>query len=315
MLCTFGLVGTHLFTDGRLWEAIDDASSDCADGQRRVAVAYVGLHRPRLGLGDTLVANTSDASMRQGSTSKGALHSFAAAGAQVFGVGRLHAKVMVFGKWAIVGSSNLSTRASQAISIEAAVVSDSSVLVREANAFIDGLVDGLQPLTDDEIASLPEFEPTRRVAPEAVDPPKRLWVYWPDEHEFVEEELSLASEARRGLGRGRHANIATDPDDGGLVGDWLLHIERDGNDSIVFEAPLEIVGRAASDAHAVLIVRHSDAYEDLNAGPGYERKRSALGTAIRDLRPTDDPLCLSGDEAARVVDLFRRGAEDNGRYG
>jgi len=163
------------------------------------------VNRPRLGTGDTLVVNASDAAMRQGSTTKVALLAFAKAGVRVYGVGRLHAKVMVFGDRVVVGSSNLSMRASQGISIEAAVVSDSKVLVREANAFIDGLIAGFQPISLEQISALPDVEPRKRAAPEALDPPERLWVYWPYDHEFVE------TGTRAGARRARRPRTRTTP--------------------------------------------------------------------------------------------------------
>lgn len=77
-----------------------------------MAVAYLARGATKLltlGKGDVLVVDMGDASVKAGRTDPQELLHYLAAGVSVFSVENLHAKVFVFGKTVIVGSSNVST--------------------------------------------------------------------------------------------------------------------------------------------------------------------------------------------------------------
>ncbi len=91
---------------------------------RRAAIAYVGDDPPiAFGEGDLLVVDASDASIRCGRTSAATLTIFHEAGAQLFSLPSLHAKVMLLDDWAVVGSAN-DSRQSVTAYAEAAILSD-----------------------------------------------------------------------------------------------------------------------------------------------------------------------------------------------
>lgn len=107
--------------------------------RRRAAIAYVT--DPRLlplGAGDVLVVDASDASIAAGRTSAKVLAGYLRAGASLFNVPNLHAKVLVLDDWAVIGSANASLRSSEYY-VEASVVSDRPELVGQAEQLIGSL--------------------------------------------------------------------------------------------------------------------------------------------------------------------------------
>src|SRR5690606_11149457 len=122
--------------DVEIWDAVRRAANGVRNGSRRCAVSYVSNGGYlKLGGGDTLVVNAGIAAMRAGATTKRALADYVARGVDVFNVSSLHAKVFVLGDVAIVGSSNVSTRAAHGYTIEAATWSDSRRFVSDAAGF------------------------------------------------------------------------------------------------------------------------------------------------------------------------------------
>lgn len=103
------------------------------------AVSYVSdVSDLPLDRGDTLVCDASDAVARAGSTRKDALAELIVRGVSVWSRPGLHAKVVVAGKRAIVGSANWSLR-SEAVLVEASVDTIDAAVVDPALAFVRGL--------------------------------------------------------------------------------------------------------------------------------------------------------------------------------
>jgi hypothetical protein len=109
---------------------------------RLLVVAYVGGDAPELvppRSDDYVLVDASEKAVRCGQTSPAALMAWADAGAVVESVEDLHAKVMIFGDVAVVGSANLSRNSRDRL-IEAAVVATSSPLVRQARTAVADLL-------------------------------------------------------------------------------------------------------------------------------------------------------------------------------
>lgn len=298
-------MGTRLMTDEELWDEIAAATEGCRDGERKVAVAYVSASRwLRLGSDDVLVVNTSEPAMRQGATVKQALLDYMAAGVRVYGDSRLHAKVMVFGGVAVIGSSNLSARAARAQSIEAAVWSDVKSLVAQSTKFVDDLIEERTPLTAADVAALPDADPKlRHVQTEPIAVPERVWVYWTSDWELTPEEkkdVRTVEVARR------NEVIHTHVDDPAEIGDWLVRIHRDGKDNAVYLAPIEVIDKRTFKTVGVLVTRPAAMYEDLDTSAKYARRRAHLFPTVRGLRSTDTELVLKGDDARSLMRWFQR---------
>lgn len=75
---------------------------------RKLAIAYVTEDHIGLRSGDVLVCDASDRMIRMGQTDAKLLRQLAGTGVTIHNVPGLHAKVMLFGRHAIVGSANMS---------------------------------------------------------------------------------------------------------------------------------------------------------------------------------------------------------------
>ena len=103
---------------------------------RLAAVAYVSTDRyVRFGRGDTLVTDASDAAIRSGETSARALSAVFGRGAEILNLPGLHAKMLVLGDVAVIGSANLSVQAATG-NVEAAMATDSRAAVAGIKSLI-----------------------------------------------------------------------------------------------------------------------------------------------------------------------------------
>src|SRR3989337_4427162 len=99
-------------TAGNVWTTILELSSSC--DMKKAAVSYVSSDAIlKFGQGDTLVVDASDDAIQAGQTSGSVLQRALTRGARVVSIPRLHAKVMVFGATAVVGSANISVRSTR----------------------------------------------------------------------------------------------------------------------------------------------------------------------------------------------------------
>jgi hypothetical protein len=88
------------------------------------AVAYVSSDSLiKFGKGDTLIADASDSAIKSGETSYKVLRAAYGRGAEVFSLPGLHAKVMLFGHTAVIGSANISLSSVENM-VEAALITD-----------------------------------------------------------------------------------------------------------------------------------------------------------------------------------------------
>jgi hypothetical protein len=106
-----------------------------------VAVSYVTTSRfVDFGEGDVLVADATDQAIRARLSDAKVLERAFKNGAEVYSVPGLHAKVMVLGSVAIVGSANMSMTSAESL-VEAAWVTDDPATVGMASSFIHKLAE------------------------------------------------------------------------------------------------------------------------------------------------------------------------------
>lgn len=111
-------------------------------GPRLAAVAFLGVDAPKLlssfEADDIVVCNADESTLKSHATSVNALEALHKRGIILFNAPRLHAKVLVTDKLAVVGSANASMN-SQACD-EAVMITDQRSLVTSVRAFIDDLI-------------------------------------------------------------------------------------------------------------------------------------------------------------------------------
>lgn len=128
------------------------------------AIAYVGRAAPAvlpLREGDILVCNASDAALADGATSVEALQEFASAGVEIHNWPWLHAKVVVSGRTAWVGSANASQRSKEML-YEAVVRSSDPEVVADASAFVSLVCERAELLDGDALQALSDRRPPVR---------------------------------------------------------------------------------------------------------------------------------------------------------
>jgi len=119
---------------GNVWKQV--ASYARSSRRRLAAVAYVSTDTNlRLKQGDTLVCDASDGAVKSGETSAKVLSRWHKAGVRIFSRPGLHAKVLVMGAKAVVGSANLSEASANQLR-EASVLTSRAILVSQAKAFV-----------------------------------------------------------------------------------------------------------------------------------------------------------------------------------
>lgn len=120
----------------QVWKTIDSLASL---GPKKAAVSYVSSDVVvKFSQGDVLVVDGSDEAVRAGQTNALVLWRAVMRGAHVVSVPQLHAKVMLFGKTALIGSANLSLH-SAAHLIEAALLVTEKNLIGKISKWIAGL--------------------------------------------------------------------------------------------------------------------------------------------------------------------------------
>jgi hypothetical protein len=128
------LLMQRLLTD-QLWAEIERLSFR---SKKMAAVAYCTSYSSVcFGEGDILVVDASDTAIETGQTAARILRRAFDKGAAVYSVPDLHAKVLLFGDVAIVGSANLSNHSKDLF--EAGIATDSSEVVRSAKEYIVSL--------------------------------------------------------------------------------------------------------------------------------------------------------------------------------
>ncbi len=125
------------------------------------AVAYVSdITDLPLGAGDLLVCDASPAVARAGSTVRKTLRRLVKSGVSVWSLQDLHAKVVVCGKRAIIGSANWSN-AAETRKVEAGIDTDEAAVVAKAKSFVQGLLKrpGVLAVDKSFLRTMPDPEP------------------------------------------------------------------------------------------------------------------------------------------------------------
>ena len=153
-----------IFTNNS-WSKISGYIPEAEDTPKSAAVAYVSKGSPlKFGEGDILICDASASAIKNGNTDAKTLLEFKKNGAQIFSCENLHAKVIVWGKYAVIGSSNLS-KSSEEYLREATLLTDR----RQVRAQILGLIYNLMNESDEQneesINKLTELPVTKRFRP------------------------------------------------------------------------------------------------------------------------------------------------------
>jgi hypothetical protein len=138
---------------------------------RKLAIAYVTADHIGMRAGDVLVVDASVRSISSGQTDAKLLADLHEKGVAIHSHEGLHSKVMLLGKYAIVGSANMSG----ADLTEAAVLTDEPAIRSGVASFIAQLSTKRSHLKEEDIAALCEIEVIRTGWPKGKRKrPKRL---------------------------------------------------------------------------------------------------------------------------------------------
>jgi hypothetical protein len=171
-----------------------------------LAISYIGRSAPeilRLKPGDVIVVNGSDNAVKAGATHPGAVATWLSAGVRVVNHERLHAKVIVVGRTAIVGSANVSQRAAGGMIAEAALKTTDPHAVANARAFVENLIklEG-EDIDQDWVEEAIRHFPKAGVVPAWTDTepsqagPFRLWLgWWNEETDWTNRDEEAYEEA------------------------------------------------------------------------------------------------------------------------
>ena len=245
---------------GNVWKQVAAVSRGAK--RRLAAVAYVSSGRfVKFRRGDVLICDASDRAIQSGETSALLLKSLHRRGVELRSRADLHAKVVVLGKYALVGSCNLSASSEEELA-ELALLSDRSQVLAQAAAFIHSLRQASDEIDSDFIRRIAKIRvrrargPGRKRTRSATRLGNRVWVVsvqqlpedsFPKEQPFVEkgekkaETLIADKDATvswiRCTGKSRFRNVAR-------PGDIVLQIWKSlsGKRTTVF-APCPIVFR------------------------------------------------------------------------
>jgi phosphatidylserine/phosphatidylglycerophosphate/cardiolipin synthase-like enzyme len=128
--------------------------------QRQAAIAYVTNDHLNLKSGDVLIVDASEATIRSGGTDAKLLDDLQQRGVILYDCHDLHAKVMLLGDMAVVGSANMSQ--SSGSLVEAAIITDQSSIVSGVASFIEQLKKKTNRISTAKIAELCKIEVIRR---------------------------------------------------------------------------------------------------------------------------------------------------------
>jgi hypothetical protein len=120
-----------------IWQQLKSA---LPKGKKLAALAYVSTDRYcSFKKGDVLICDASESAIRGGQTSAVTLAKFFGAGAEIYSCENLHAKALVIGSKALIGSCNLSASSANVLR-ELAVLTSNSSIRSQTLAFIYRLI-------------------------------------------------------------------------------------------------------------------------------------------------------------------------------
>ena len=240
------------------WSRIRDLAK--MRGRRLVAVPFLGkgaIRRLPLQAGDLLIVRLDEATVKSGQTSPFEIGKFLRKGVEVHAQSNLHAKVFVFGKTAVIGSTNVSTTSEEHL-LEAVVETSDRRAVSAAATFVRSLRgDVVTPQYAKRLekmyvpprilgAGRPRSQQTMRGAGQSV-----LWAVkletgaWIDE-DYVQQDAGEPL-ARKKLKNTRHYvvdDFVWTPEGFGRkvrVGQRVLQIVEESSERVYAEAPYRVV--------------------------------------------------------------------------
>lgn len=145
-----------------LWKVIRSQARKAR--QRKAAIAYVTRDLIGFRKGDQLVVDASVHAISSGETSAPLLDTLRRRGVRLYHCADLHAKVLLLGDSAVVGSGNMSD-SSASLLVEAGVLSDHSSVVSGVASLIEQLVHQSESLNAKRIAELCAIKVIRRGGP------------------------------------------------------------------------------------------------------------------------------------------------------
>jgi len=204
-----------------LTSCIWDRVSEFVKGKQVIAaIAYVtDLGKLKLKRGDVLVCDASDERVKSGATDRDLIAKLYRKGIQIISLSGLHAKCAVFGRYAVVGSSNLSVNGTSVLK-EMALMTDDCIVREKVSAQIQNWADVGHEIGRVELKhmmSLPRPKPIvvkrscKRIPTVSEDP--RFWVVWAydvDYSDAVEEvfhRIKARAEKRKGSFRVRQESV------------------------------------------------------------------------------------------------------------
>ena len=176
----------------KVWKHISSRAN--ANKNRYVAVAYLGKNASKylhLGLGDVLVVDASENNIRSGNTNPYEIEKYIKNGVELFSYENLHAKVFVFGSFALIGSANVSGNSANILT-ECMVEFKNPETVSSARGFIRSLA--VEPLSPEYVKYLKTiYNPPKikgKKKNKSIKKPidSSLWVQKLHEYEFTESE-------------------------------------------------------------------------------------------------------------------------------
>jgi hypothetical protein len=184
---------------GNIWKQV--AQKAKAAKHRLIAVAYVSnVRHLKLRRNDVLVCDASDRAIEIGETSARLLQDLFHKGVELRSRPDLHAKIAVFGRYALIGSCNLSISSEEDLT-ELALLTDRRQVIGQATAFIHNLRETSEEIGNDFLQRILKIKvrARRRRRRRAGQTPRfgnRVWLVsvrelpedrYPKERPFVEK--------------------------------------------------------------------------------------------------------------------------------
>lgn len=279
-----------VFTN-RAWSKI---SKHLSRGTPKIAaVAYVSREPPlEFGDGDILICDASVSAIKNGETNAGILMAFKHNGARIYSCDNLHAKIMVCGRYAVVGSSNLS-RSSEENLVEASLITDRRQVRGQILGLLHNLMNVSKELDEDEIeklGDLPVLRHPRRVRPKKIvrDSGTLYWVASVESVERIRDEEIPYVEKGEKMARERAESEKSEISwmrfsgksafrQKAKPGDIVLEIFREGKRAYVTE-PRPILYRQDQGKWTRFYLEESDDQNQMSWSE-FEKKLSKVGMA------------------------------------
>jgi len=142
-----------------LWKIVRQQALQAS--HRKAAIAYVTRDLIGFQKGDLLIVNASAHTIASGETNASLLRSLQRKQVRLYHCADLHAKVLLLGEVAVIGSGNMSNSSADAL-VEAALMTNHASTVSGVASFIEQLAKQSEALTPSHIARLCKIKVIRR---------------------------------------------------------------------------------------------------------------------------------------------------------